>query len=116
MIGGGQSTVYEKGDVVLLPFPFRDRAAAKVRPAVVVTGTSYNALGDLIVAAITAHPPRVPSDYALAGWKQARLVAPSTVRMQLTTVASSRVLYRTGRVPAADLTVMNARLRQLLDL
>ena len=35
---------------------------------------------NLIVAAITTHPPRFPSDHPLAGWKTARLVAPSTVR------------------------------------
>ena len=50
--------VYGKGDVVLVPIPFRDQTAAKVRPALVVSGRTYNAGGDVIVAAITLHPPR----------------------------------------------------------
>jgi mRNA interferase MazF len=102
--------------VVLLPFPFRDEVAAKVRPALVVSGDAYNAGGDLIVAAITTHPPRVPSDYVLAGWKRARLVGPSTVRMQLATLASHRVLHRPGRISRGDLRAIEARLRQVLGL
>lgn len=108
--------VFARGDVVLVPFPFRDRAAAKVRPALVISARPYNATGDLIVAAITAHPPRSSSDYPLAGWRVARLVAPSTVRMQLATLAASRVLYRPGRVPPADLEAIDARIRQSLEL
>ena len=107
---------YAKGDVVLVPFPFRDQVAAKVRPALVVSGTAYNAGGDLIVAAITTHPPRVASDYVLAGWRRARLVGPSTVRMQLATLAASRVLHRPGRLASSDLQVVDARIRGVLEL
>jgi mRNA interferase MazF len=107
---------FVKGDVVLVPFPFRDRTAAKVRPALVVSSTAYNAGGDLLVAAITTHAPRVASDCPLSGWRRARLMAPSTVRMQLATLAASRVLYRPGRVPAADLEAVDTRLRQALAL
>ncbi len=108
--------MYARGDVVLAPFSFRDQTAAKVRPALVVSGQSYNATGDLVVAAITTHPPRFPTDYSLVGWKLARLVAPSTVRMQLATIATSRVLYRPGRVPPSDLHAIDGRLRHVFDL
>ena len=108
--------VFARGDVVLVPFPFRDRTTAKVRPALVISATPYNATGDLIVAAVTTHPPRFPSDYPLSGWKRARLVAPSTVRMQLATLAASRVLYRPGRIAPGDLEAIDARIRQALGL
>ena len=49
---------YTRGDVVLVPFPFRDQATTRVRPAVVLSEDAYNQHGDLIVAAITTHPPR----------------------------------------------------------
>jgi mRNA interferase MazF len=107
---------YAKGDVVLVPFPFRDQPATKVRPALVLSGRAYNANGSLILAAITSRPPRLPSDYALVGWRRARLIAPSTVRMQLVTLASSRVLHRPGRVPPSDLRAVEGRLRQALEL
>ncbi len=48
-------TSYERGDVVLLLFPFTDLSAAKRRPAVVLSTNDYNARRpDLIVAPITS--------------------------------------------------------------
>lgn len=34
-------TVYERGDVVLVPFPFADQITSKKRPAVVVSFNKY---------------------------------------------------------------------------
>ena len=38
---------FEPGDVVLVPFPYRDAAAVKTRPAVVVSSSEFNQAGDL---------------------------------------------------------------------
>ena len=107
---------FAKGDVVLLPFPSGDRTLAKVRPAVVLSNEAYNRRGDVIVAAITTHAPRTASDVALAGWRSARLVAPSVVRMQLATVSASRILHRPGRLDPLDLRHVTESLRQVLEL
>jgi mRNA-degrading endonuclease toxin of MazEF toxin-antitoxin module len=42
---------YKAGDVILIPFPYRDRLAESTRPAVVVSGDAYNQQGDLVIAA-----------------------------------------------------------------
>ena len=107
---------YAKGDVVLVAFPFRDKPTAKVRPAVVVSGTAYNRRGDLIIAAVTTHPPRTPIDYPIQGWREANLVAPSVVRIQLATIATGRVLYRPGRLISGDLANVNGLLKNILEL
>jgi mRNA interferase MazF len=52
---------FDAGDVVLVPFPYRDRLAERARPAVVVSGVTYNRHGDVVVAAITSHAVRVES-------------------------------------------------------
>ncbi|MCP9493236.1 MAG: hypothetical protein MSG64_02150 [Pyrinomonadaceae bacterium MAG19_C2-C3] len=36
------TTVYNFGDVVLVPFPFTDQSGAKKRPAAVVSSFAYN--------------------------------------------------------------------------
>lgn len=107
---------YTRGDVVLVPFPFRDQATTRVRPAVVLSEDTYNQHGDLIVAAITTHPPRFPSDYQLADWQAANLVAPSVIRIQLATIAESRVVHRIGQFSSVDLVEVETRLKQVLGL
>lgn len=103
--------VFSAADVVLVPFPYRDRLAERSRPAVVLSAQAYNQRGDLIIAAVTSHPPRVPSDFALREWATAGLKLPSTVRILLATVASTRVLLKVGRLTDADWLEVQARLR-----
>lgn len=70
---------HKRADVLLVPFPFRERLAERVRPAVVVSDDAYNVQGLLVVAAITSHAPRDVWDYALLDWAAAGLNTPSTV-------------------------------------
>jgi len=107
---------YAKGDVVLVAFPFRDKPAAKVRPAVVMSSAEHNRRGDVIIAAVTTHSPRVPSDYPIRGWREANLVAPSVVRIQMATITSRKILYRPGRLISDDLARLNVLLKTVLEL
>ena len=65
----------EPGDVVFLPFPYRDRLAESVRPAVIVSRADFNQRGDLIVAAVTTHTPRLPTDVEMTSIRE-RTVRP----------------------------------------
>ncbi|MBI5206230.1 MAG: type II toxin-antitoxin system PemK/MazF family toxin [Candidatus Firestonebacteria bacterium] len=45
---------YEKGDIVLVPFPFSNQTISKKRPAVIISSNHYNyASFDIIIMAIT---------------------------------------------------------------
>ena len=66
---------YARGDVVLVPFPFTDLSATRVRPAIVVSSHDYHAGGtDLIVAMVTSRPQDRPTDCALENWREAGLI------------------------------------------
>ena len=104
---------FNAGDVVLVPFPYRDRLAERARPAVVVSAASYNQYGDVVVAAITSHTPRVAMDVGLVDWATAGLKLPSTVRMLLATVASARILLHIGHLTDRDWLQVQARLRMV---
>jgi mRNA-degrading endonuclease toxin of MazEF toxin-antitoxin module len=104
---------FNAGDVVLVPFPYRDRLAERARPAVVVSAASYNQYGDVVVAAITSHTPRVAMDVALVDWATAGLKLPSTVRMLLATVANARILLHIGHLTDRDWLQVQARLRMV---
>jgi len=48
-------TVYKRGQVVLVPFPFTDLTSVKQRPALVVSADKFNtSRPDVILAAITS--------------------------------------------------------------
>jgi mRNA interferase MazF len=101
---------FNSRDVVLVPFPYRDRLAEKTRPAVVLSGASYNARGDLVIAAVTSQPARFPTDYELIDWQVSGLPQASTVRMLIATVADARVVYTVGRLTDRDWSEVQARL------
>jgi mRNA interferase MazF len=104
---------FSAGDVVLVPFPFRDQPGERARPAIVVSAQAYNQQGDLIVAAITSHPPRGGMDYALLDWSAANLQLPSTTRMLLATVAETRILLHIGQLSSRDWSEVQDRIRQV---
>lgn len=110
---------FQRGDVVLVPFPFSDLSTAKVRPAVVVSGSLYHTTEpDLTLAAITSKTTaRIgPLDYVLNDWQAANLCYPSALKPVLFTLDPARVLHRIGALTASDLAEVNRRLRRALEL
>ncbi len=108
---------YQRGDVVLVPFPFADVKAAKARPALVVNDQKYEEeTGNLIIAQITSQAPRFSSDYLIKDWKGAGLLKPSIVRVKLATLASSLVRYRPGRLAPEEMTKVDLKLREVLGI
>jgi mRNA-degrading endonuclease toxin of MazEF toxin-antitoxin module len=76
-----------RGDVVLVPFPFQDRPGEKIRPAVVVQSDAGNArLANTILAMITGNlkdagqPATVLIDPATADGAGSGLHGPSLVK------------------------------------
>ena len=48
-------TVYKRGDVVLVPFPFSNQTDVKRRPAVIISSDAYNNIAsDSVIMAITS--------------------------------------------------------------
>ena len=117
MMAGGSITMYQKGDVVLPPFPFTDLSATKTRPAVVVSVEVFHQdTGDFTVAMITSVPHTTPYDDELKEWQVAHLLRPSWVRAKLTTLDPTLVRYRTGQLSTADLAEVEKRIRLALGL
>jgi mRNA interferase MazF len=110
-------TTPERGDIVLVPFPFTDLTDTKRRPALVLSSVEYNeATGDVIIAQITSRvnaKPR-PGDHLVAGWTEAGLLAPSLFRAKLTTLHSDLVERRLGRMPHRDAAAIDRALAGVL--
>jgi mRNA interferase MazF len=109
------TTNYNRGAVVLLPFPFSDQSAAKLRPAVVANPIFPSE--DLIVVALSsvANPLR-PGEYHVQFWREAGLLHPSFVKRAVASVFSSLVRRSLGNLQSGDLAQLDAALRTWLAL
>jgi mRNA interferase MazF len=110
---------YERGDVVLLQFPFTTFVRRKQRPAVIVSTNDYNRAGDdVIAAAITSNlkVARRPGDYLLTNWREAGLIKESLVKSVLFTVEKSLIVRKLGRIDKADMEGISEGLREALGL
>jgi mRNA interferase MazF len=49
--------LYKQRDIVFIPFPYNDLSGSKKRPAVILSGSKYNASNnDFVCCAITSNP------------------------------------------------------------
>jgi mRNA interferase MazF len=105
---------YRRGDIVLVPFPYTDLSAARVRPAVVVSSAAI--AEDLIVAMVTGRAQTGRTDYALKDWTDAGLARPSWVRAKLATLHERLIQFSPGRLSSRDMSAVDKRLRLALKL
>ena len=118
MTTGESCMGFQRGDIVLVPFPFSDLSTTKVRPAVVVSGSLYHTTEpDLILAAITTKIGAAagPLDYLLGDWRAAGLRYPSALKPALFTLDPARVVHRIGALSPLDLDQVGQRLRLALE-
>ena len=101
------------GEVVVLPFPQTNLEAGKRRPALVVASLAGE---DLILCQITSRAHSDPHSIPLTAsdFERGRLMVDSFIRAnRLFTVEQSVVLYTTGKVAAAKLEEVKAKIRLL---
>jgi mRNA interferase MazF len=110
---------YQRGDVVLVPFPASDLLTTKVRPAVVVSSDLFrSAEGRLLIAAVTGNLAihRNAVSHELADWASAGLKRPSVVTSWLASIAPGVVVHKVGALTAAQIAEVADCLRSALDL
>ena len=105
--------IFERFSVVVVPFPFADRAAVRRRPAVVVSDPrALETAGHTVMAMVTsASNPPWPFDVSIDDLQAAGLPQPSVARMKLFTLDDRLVLRVAGRLADGDA----ARLQRSLD-
>ncbi len=109
---------FQRGDVVLVPFPYSDLSGAKARPAVVLSSAAYQEVEpDVLVAAITSNLAGTSEyDYRLDGWRKAGLVCPSALKPVIATIEPGRVLQTVGHLTPGDLAEVDSRIKSALGL
>ncbi|NUO81411.1 type II toxin-antitoxin system PemK/MazF family toxin [candidate division KSB1 bacterium] len=110
----------QRGDIVLVDFPFVDRTGSKLRPALVVSSSIYytERPQDIIVAVISTQTQRYSgsTDYFIQDWRAAGLSHPCVLRCTLLTILSSRINHKIGTLSKNDLLGASNCLRLALEL
>ncbi len=112
---------YERGEVILVLFPYSNLKSAKVRPALVVQANNLQTdLPQLIVAMITSrmfranHPSRVTITLSSSEGQQSGLLTDSVVMTDnLATIAESEIDRKIGSLP---MDALDLALRHTLGL
>ena len=104
--------ICDQWDVIIVPFPFTERAGEKHRPALVVSRWAFNQSGHTVLAMITSAAHRAwPGDSALADPEAAGLRLPCIVRLKLFTLDHRVIFRRIGQVTSADRRAVEKNLR-----
>ena len=112
-------TAYERGDVVLVPFPFSNQTDAKKRPAVIISSDAYNNISsDIVIMAITSQPEKTIGigECLIQDWRDAGLLKPSAIKPAISTIEQTLVLKKLGKISLQDLTSMDTALKEFLAI
>lgn len=97
---------YNRGAIILLPFPFSDQTSAKIRPAVVVSPRYPS--DDLLVVAVTSVGETLrPGEFAIQLWRESGLIHPSFIKRAVASIASNLVRKQLGQLRESDLKRLN---------
>jgi mRNA interferase MazF len=108
---------YRQFDVVVVPFPFTDRAATKKRPALVLSSESFNSgICHSVMAMITtASHSEWPMDIVIENLKDAGLKTLSIIRMKLFTIDHVLILKQIGHLNPQDRISVELALQSLFN-
>ena len=110
---------YKRFEVVKVPFPFTDRHASKIRPALILSELAcFSAvIGHSVLAMITsAKHSAWPLDTPVSDLAAAGLPAPSIVRMKLFTLDHRLIIARLGKLAPTDRVAVDQVLKGLFGL
>jgi mRNA interferase MazF len=114
-------TLPQRGEIVLVPFPYSDLRGMKRRPACVVSASDYHAGPDVVVAMVTSQTRRLEhpglGDVIVGRWRTAGLWAPSTIRTGRLLVLERRLLETTlGTIDSSTAAEVDDALRSVFAL
>lgn len=108
-----------RGDIILIPFPFTDFSALKTRPAVIVSSNHYHQVRSEILIAYVSSQISIaspPFDYILQDWQTTGLLKPSFVRPKIVAIDPALIVHQIGPLSLYDLTHVNQILKLALAI
>ncbi len=116
------TTIYRRGQVVVVEVPFSDFSGTKRRPALVISAdTFHRTLPDVIVCPISSQARFYtrPShgDCPLKAWRQVGLRRPSTARLSKLLAIDKAIIKKTlGALSSDDLVKVEQGVRKVFGV
>ncbi len=113
-----QVLVLQAFDIVVVPFPFTDRAATKRRPAMVLSNAHFNQQAQHAVMAMITSADQFawPGDCPIHDLTSAGLTTACLIRLKLFTLDERLVIRRAGALAAADQKKLQASWKELMAI
>jgi len=92
MMRGG--IMFEQRDVVLLPFPYTDLTAAKLRPALIISNAHINHSADRICCLITSNPTNEGLEIKKLNFQDGKLPFKSWIKPHRLFTIDSRIINK----------------------
>ena len=111
--------IFDAFDVVVVPFPFTDKATTRRRPALVLSNARVfnQPVGQAVMAMITsARNSDWPLDTEIRDLEAAGLPSPSIIRMKLFTLDEHLIIRKAGKLAPSDQARTITALSQLLPM
>ena len=111
------TVIYNRYDIVKVPFPFTDRQASKNRPAMIISTPKAfnNRIGHSVMAMITsAKQSDWPLDTPIHDLKSAGLPSPSLIRLKLFTLDHRLIISTLGHLSLQDQALFNQHFTTLI--
>lgn len=108
--------IFDRFDVVSVPFPYTDRPVRQRRPALVVSQPAHQqATGLVWVVMVTAAENRGwPRDVAIANPSRAGLSIPSVIRPAKIATIEAAQAHRIGKVTESERRAVQSSIRAIL--
>lgn len=111
-------TMYEQGDILLIPIPFSDLTSSKKRPVLVLSNNDYNRkTEDIIVAAVTSNITSKDYNVLISNkdMQEGNLHVNSCVRVdKIYTLSQSIVIKKFGTVKPEVINNIKEKLSKLI--
>jgi mRNA interferase MazF len=110
-------SIFQFGEVVLVPFPFSNQTGSKKRPAIVISSHAYHTnRPDVLIMAITSQAHTAPdfASFPVIDWQAAGLLKPSFAKPVLTTLEQELVIRSMGSLSSRDQQTLRLMLAQIL--
>lgn len=106
-----------KGDIVVVKFPFASSLKYKARPAVIISNENYNhnSRNTYIILAISSQVShKLEIEKEIVGWKEAGLLKPSILKSSIATIEKEYVIQKLGTLNPQDLRTLNLLIENVL--